>query len=120
MTALVRVQGRPLGLIANDCHHLGGAIVAPAADKLSAFLRLCQERGLPIVSLCDTTGFMVGPEAEKEATVTRFSRLFIDAAALTVPFGTAIVRKGYGLGAQAMAAGSSTPSSRPPTRAARP
>ncbi|MGF6883073.1 acetyl/propionyl-CoA carboxylase alpha subunit [Nocardia sp. GAS34] len=106
VTALVRVEGRPFGLIANDCHHLGGAIDAPAADKLGAFLRLCQLHGLPIVSLCDTPGFMVGPEAEKEATVTRFSRLFIDAAALTVPFGTVIVRKGYGLGAQAMAAGS--------------
>ncbi len=106
VTALVRVQGRPFGLIANDCHHLGGAIDAPAADKLSAFLRLCDAHGLPIVSMCDTPGFMVGPEAEKDATVTRFSRLFIDAAALTVPFGTVIVRKGYGLGAQAMAAGS--------------
>jgi len=106
VTALVRVQGRPFGLIANDCHHLGGAIDAPAADKLGAFLRLCQAHGLPIVSLCDTPGFMVGPEAEKEGTVTRFSRLFIDSAALTVPFGTVIVRKGYGLGAQAMAAGS--------------
>ena len=106
VTALARFEGRPFGLIANDCHHLGGAIDAPAADKLGAFLRLCQAHGLPIVSLCDTPGFMVGPEAEKEATVTRFSRLFIDAAALTVPFGTVIVRKGYGLGAQAMAAGS--------------
>ncbi|WP_067664979.1 acetyl-CoA carboxylase family protein [Nocardia miyunensis] len=106
VTALVRFEGRPFGLIANDCHHLGGAIDAPAADKLGAFLRLCQSHRLPIVSLCDTPGFMVGPEAEKDATVTRFSRLFIDSAALTVPFGTVIIRKGYGLGAQAMAAGS--------------
>lgn len=106
VTALVRVAGRPFGLIANDCHHLGGAIDAPAAEKLSAFLRVCGEHGLPIVSLCDTPGFMVGPEAEKEATVTKFSRLFIDSAALDVPFGTIILRKGYGLGAQAMAAGS--------------
>ncbi|MEU1427806.1 carboxyl transferase domain-containing protein [Nocardia sp. NPDC005746] len=106
VTALVRVEGRPFGLIANDCHHLGGAIDAPAADKLSAFLRLCGAHGLPIVSLCDTPGFMVGPEAEAHATVTKFSRLFIDAAALDVPFGTVILRKGYGLGAQAMAAGS--------------
>ncbi|QLY33532.1 ATP-grasp domain-containing protein [Nocardia huaxiensis] len=106
VTALVRVEGRPFGLIANDCHHLGGAIDAPAADKLSAFLRMCGEHGLPIVSLCDTPGFMVGPEAEQHATVTKFSRLFIDSAALDVPFGTVILRKGYGLGAQAMAAGS--------------
>ncbi|WP_062981988.1 acetyl-CoA carboxylase family protein [Nocardia anaemiae] len=106
VTALIRVEGRPFGLIANDCHHLGGAIDAPAADKLSAFLQLCNAHGLPIVSLCDTPGFMVGPEAEKQATVTKFSKLFIDSAALTVPLGTVIIRKGYGLGAQAMAAGS--------------
>ncbi|MFC8046201.1 carboxyl transferase domain-containing protein [Nocardia sp. NPDC057353] len=106
LTALARFEGVPFGVIANDCTHLGGAIDAPEADKLSMFLRLCQAHRLPIVSLCDTPGFMVGPEAEKQATVTRFSRLFVDAAALTVPFGTVIVRKGYGLGAQAMAAGS--------------
>ncbi|MFG1793557.1 carboxyl transferase domain-containing protein [Nocardia sp. NPDC049149] len=106
VTALIRVEGHPYGLIANNCHHLGGAIDAPAADKLSSFLRLCESYGLPIVSLCDTPGFMVGPDAEKDATVTKFSRLFIDAAALSVPWGTVIVRKGYGLGAQAMAAGS--------------
>ncbi|MFE7744602.1 carboxyl transferase domain-containing protein [Nocardia sp. NPDC057455] len=106
VTALIRVEGRPFGLIANNCHHHGGAIDAPAADKLSMFLRLCDTHGLPIVSLCDTPGFMVGPDAEKDGTVTKFSRLFIDSAALTVPLGTVIVRKGYGLGAQAMAAGS--------------
>ncbi|MEV4123860.1 carboxyl transferase domain-containing protein [Nocardia sp. NPDC049707] len=106
VTALIRVEGRPFGLIANDCHHLGGAIDAPAADKLSAFLRLCDAHGLPVISLCDTPGFMVGPEAEKQATVTKFSKLFIDSAALTVALGTVIIRKGYGLGAQAMAAGS--------------
>ncbi|WP_084654352.1 carboxyl transferase domain-containing protein [Nocardia altamirensis] len=106
VTALIRVEGHPYGLIANNCHHLGGAIDAPAADKLSSFLRLCESYGLPVVSLCDTPGFMVGPDAEKDATVTKFSRLFIDAAALSVPWGTVIVRKGYGLGAQAMAAGS--------------
>ncbi|WP_067822399.1 acetyl-CoA carboxylase family protein [Nocardia inohanensis] len=106
VTALIRIEGRPFALIANNCHHLGGAIDAPAAEKLSAFLNLCAAHHLPIVSLCDTPGFMVGPEAEKDATVTKFSRLFIDAAALDVPFGTVILRKGYGLGAQAMAAGS--------------
>ncbi|WP_280236747.1 acetyl-CoA carboxylase family protein [Nocardia cyriacigeorgica] len=106
VTALMRVEGRPFGVIANDCHHLGGAIDAPAADKLSAFLRLCDTNNLPIVSLCDTPGFMVGPDIEKEGVVTRFAKLFIDTAALTVPFGTIILRKGYGLGAQAMAAGS--------------
>jgi acetyl-CoA carboxylase carboxyltransferase component len=106
VTALVRVEGRPFGLVANNTEHLGGAIDATAADKLAAFLTLCDSFGLPVVSLCDTPGFMVGPEAETEASVTRFSRLFIVGARLHVPIGTIILRKGYGLGAQAMAAGS--------------
>jgi acetyl-CoA carboxylase carboxyltransferase component len=106
VTALVRVEGHPFGLIANNTQHLGGAIDATAADKLAAFLTLCDAFGLPVVSLCDTPGFMVGPQAETEASVSRFSRLFIVGARLRVPIGTIILRKGYGLGAQAMAAGS--------------
>jgi acetyl/propionyl-CoA carboxylase alpha subunit len=106
VTALVRVEGVAYGLLANSSHHLGGAIDAEAADKLTDFLVLCQAFGLPMISLCDTPGFMVGPDAEKEAAVRRFSRLFIHAARLTVPLGAIIVRKGYGLGAMAMAGGS--------------
>ncbi|MBJ8345443.1 carboxyl transferase domain-containing protein [Antrihabitans sp. YC2-6] len=106
VTALVRVEGVPYALIANSGHHLGGAIDAEASDKLGDFLALCEAFRLPVVSLCDTPGFMVGPEAEKEATVRRFGRLFVVGARLTVPFGTIILRKGYGLGAMAMAAGS--------------
>jgi acetyl/propionyl-CoA carboxylase alpha subunit len=106
VTALVRVEGAPFGLLANSSHHLGGAIDAEAADKIADFLTLCDSAGLPIISLCDTPGFMVGPDAEVEAAVRRFSRLFIIGARLTVPFGMIILRKGYGLGAMAMAAGS--------------
>lgn len=106
VTALVRVEGVAYGLIANSSHHLGGAIDAEAADKVGDFLTLCQSFGLPVVSLCDTPGFMVGPEAEKDAAVRRFGRMFIVGAQLTVPFGMIILRKGYGLGAMAMAGGS--------------
>lgn len=106
VTALIRVEGVSYGLIANSSHHLGGAIDAEAADKMADFLTLCESFGLPLVSLCDTPGFMVGPNAEAEATVRRFSALFIVGARLTVPFGTIILRKGYGLGAMAMAGGS--------------
>ena len=106
VTALVRVEGVPFGLLANSSHHLGGAIDAEAADKMADFLTLCESAGLPIISLCDTPGFMVGPDAEVEAAVRRFSRLFIVGARLTVPFGMVILRKGYGLGAMAMAGGS--------------
>jgi acetyl/propionyl-CoA carboxylase alpha subunit/acetyl-CoA carboxylase carboxyltransferase component len=106
VTALVRVDGVAFGLVANSSHHLGGAIDAEAADKMADFLTLCDSAGLPIISLCDTPGFMVGPDAEVDAAVRRFSRLFIVGARLTVPFGMVILRKGYGLGAMAMAGGS--------------
>src|SRR3954471_17240746 len=106
ITALARVEGAPLGVIANVPTHLGGAIDADAADKAARFLQLCDAHRLPVVSLCDTPGFMVGPESEKTATVRHFSRLFVVGANLSVPIGTVVVRKAYGLGAQAMAGGS--------------
>ncbi|MGY1848490.1 carboxyl transferase domain-containing protein [Blastococcus sp. SYSU DS1021] len=106
VTALVRIDGRPMGLVANNPAHLGGAIDADAADKMARFLQLCDAHGLPVVSLCDTPGFMVGPESERDATVRHFSRLFVIGAHLSVPVITVVLRKGYGLGAQAMAAGS--------------
>ncbi|WP_435202560.1 carboxyl transferase domain-containing protein [Janibacter sp. GS2] len=105
VTALVRVEGRPMGLVANNPHHLGGAIDTPAADKLARFLQLCDAHGLPVVSLCDTPGFMVGPEHERTATVRHFARLFVIGSHLRVPMVTVVLRKAYGLGAQAMAAG---------------
>jgi acetyl-CoA carboxylase carboxyltransferase component len=106
ITAFIRIEGRPLGLLANNPMHLGGAIDAPAGDKAARFMQLCDAFDLPMISLCDTPGFMVGPEAEKQATVRHVSRLFVAAASLTVPFFSVVLRKGYGLGAQAMAAGS--------------
>lgn len=106
VTALVRVEGAPYGLIANSTHHLGGAIDAEAADKTGDFLTLCESFQLPVISLCDTPGFMVGPDAETQAAVRRFGRMFVLGARLTVPLGMIILRKGYGLGAMAMAGGS--------------
>ncbi|EYT58662.1 carbamoyl-phosphate synthase large subunit [Dietzia sp. UCD-THP] len=106
VTALVRIEGRPMGLVANNPRHLGGAIDTPAADKLARFLQLCDAHGLPVVSLCDTPGFMVGPDHERTATVRHFARLFVIGAHLRVPIVTVVLRKAYGLGAQAMAAGS--------------
>lgn len=105
ITALVRVEGRPMGLIASNPAHLGGAIDRDAADKAARFLQLCDAHGLPVVSLCDTPGFMVGPDAERTATVRHFSRMFVVGANLRVPLVTIVLRKGYGLGAQAMAGG---------------
>jgi acetyl-CoA carboxylase carboxyltransferase component len=106
VTALARVEGRPLGVIANNPLHLGGAIDADGADKAARFMQLCDAFDLPIVFLCDTPGIMVGPEVEKTALVRHVSRMFVTGGSLTVPFLTVVLRKGYGLGAQAMAGGS--------------
>jgi acetyl-CoA carboxylase carboxyltransferase component len=106
VTALARVAGRPLGIVANDNGHLAGAIDSDGADKAARFLQLCDAFDVPLLFLCDTPGIMVGPEAETTGLVRHASRLFVTGASLTVPFGTIILRKGYGLGAQAMAGGS--------------
>jgi acetyl-CoA carboxylase carboxyltransferase component len=105
-TALARIEGQAIGIVANDCRHLGGAIDADGADKAARFLQLCDAFALPVLFLCDTPGFMVGPEAERTALVRHVSRMFVTGANLDVPFMTIILRKGYGLGAQAMAGGS--------------
>ena len=104
-TALARIGGRPVGLLANNPAHLGGAIDADAADKAARFMQLCNAHGLPLVSLVDTPGFMVGPDTEATAQVRHVSRMFIAAAHLRVPYLSVVLRKGYGLGAMAMTAG---------------
>ena len=106
VTCLIRIEGRAFGLMANNPHHLGGAIDADAADKAARFMQLCEAYGLPILSLCDTPGFMVGPDVEKTAQVRHVSRMFVTAASLSVPFFAVVLRKGYGLGAQSMTGGS--------------
>ncbi|MBW2629722.1 MAG: carbamoyl-phosphate synthase large subunit, partial [Deltaproteobacteria bacterium] len=106
VTALARVEGKPVGIIANDPKHLGGAIDGEAADKASRFMTLCSTFGIPLVFLCDTPGFMVGPAAEETGLVKRAAKLFTTGASLEVPFCTIVLRKGYGLGAQSMAGGS--------------
>jgi acetyl-CoA carboxylase carboxyltransferase component len=104
-TALARIEGRPVGLMANNPLHLGGAIDADAADKAARFMQLGNVHSLPIVSLVDTPGFMVGPAMEARAQVRHVSRLFVTAANLRVPFFSVVLRKGYGLGAMGMTAG---------------
>ena len=106
VTALVRIEGRPLGVVANNPSHLAGAIDSDGADKAARFMQLCDAFDLPILFLCDTPGIMVGPEVEKTALVRHASRMFVTGASLSVPFFTIVLRKGYGLGAQAMAGGS--------------
>ncbi|HUQ03753.1 MAG TPA: carboxyl transferase domain-containing protein [Kofleriaceae bacterium] len=105
VTCLVRIGGQPVGLVASDTTHLAGAIDGDAADKAARFLQLCDAFRLPVVSLVDTPGFMVGPQAETTALVRRTSRLFVAAASLTVPFFAVVLRRGFGLGAQALTGG---------------
>lgn len=105
ITGFVRFEGRPMGLIANDPRFLGGAIDADGASKAARFMQLCDAFDLPLLSLCDTPGFMVGPDAEKTAPVRHGSRMFVAAGAMQVPILAIVLRKGYGLGAQAMTGG---------------
>jgi acetyl/propionyl-CoA carboxylase alpha subunit/acetyl-CoA carboxylase carboxyltransferase component len=104
--ALIRIEGRPLGLMANNPKVLGGAIDSDGSDKAARFLQICEAFDLPVLSLSDTPGMMVGPEIEKTALVRHCSRLFIIGANLTVPLLSVILRKSYGLGAIAMTGGS--------------
>ena len=105
ITGLARIEGHPVGIVANDPSHLAGAIDNDAAKTFAHHMRLCSEWGMPVLSLCDTPGFMVGPDAEAEGLVRSAGELFRAAADLEVPLATIVTRRGYGLGAQAMAAG---------------
>jgi acetyl-CoA carboxylase carboxyltransferase component len=105
VTAFIRIEGQPMGLIANNPQHLAGAIDSDAADKAARFMQLCDGFDIPLLILCDTPGMMVGPEVEKTALVRHCCRLFLIGANLTVPHVVIVLRKSYGLGAQAMAGG---------------
>lgn len=105
ITAFIRIEGRPMGLIANNPRTISGAIEAEGADKAARLMQICNAYGLPIISLCDTPGFMVGPDIEARAQVRHVCRMFVIGSHLTVPYFTVVLRKGYGLGAMAMARG---------------
>ncbi len=106
ITALARIEGIAVGVIGNNPNHLAGAIDSDGADKAARFMQLCDAFDIPIISLCDTPGMMVGPEVEATALVRHCSRLFVAGANITVPYITVVTRKAYGLGAQAMMGGS--------------
>ncbi len=105
ITGLIRIEGKPFGLIANNCGHMAGAIEAEGADKAARLMQLCDVHGLPILSLVDTPGFMVGPDIEQRAQVRHVCRMFVVGSHLTVPYFSVVLRRGYGLGAMAMAKG---------------
>ena len=106
ITGFMRLEGKPIALIANDCQHLGGAVDATSAEKAGQFISTCNEHKIPIVSLADTPGFMVGVESEREGAVRKMGSLFNSGANISVPLVAIFLRKGYGLGAMAMVGGS--------------
>ncbi len=108
ITAFIRIEGKPLGLIANNPFHLAGAIDSDGADKGARFMQLCDAFDIPIVSLMDCPGIMVGPDAERTALVRHSLRMFNAGANLSVPLFGVVVRKAYGLGVLAMCGASST------------
>jgi acetyl-CoA carboxylase carboxyltransferase component len=105
LTALIRIEGRAIGLVANNPMHLAGAIDSDGADKAARFIMLCDAFDIPLLYLCDTPGIMVGPEIEKTALVRHSSRMFLAGANVQAPFLKIILRKAYGLGAIAMSGG---------------
>jgi len=105
VTAFARIEGRPIGIVANNPQHLAGAIDADDADKAARFMQLCDAFDIPMLALVDTPGFMVGPAAERRALVRHTARMFVTCASLTVPFFVVVLRKGYGLGAMAIGGG---------------
>ena len=105
VTALIRLEGRTVGVMANDPKHLSGAVDSDGSDKGARFMQLCDAYDIPMVNLCDTPGIMVGPEAEKTALVRHAARMFLTSCNMTVPYFTIVLRKAYGLGQSAMAGG---------------
>lgn len=105
VAGFLRIEGKPFGVIANNCKHMAGAIEAEDADKAARLMQLCNAHGLPMLSLIDTPGFMVGPDVEKRAHVRRVCRMFVVGSHMTVPYFAVVLRRGYGLGAMAMAKG---------------
>ena len=107
VTALIRIEGHPVGIIANNNEHLGGAVDSPGADKLCRFAQLCDAFNIPILVLSDTTGMMVGPDVERTGLARKCNNIFVTLANVQTPKFCLILRKSYGLAAQAMQTGSS-------------
>ena len=106
LTGFIRIEGYPIAVLASDCKHLGGAVDSEASEKAADFLNICSDKKIPITSFVDTPGFMVGPDSEQEGAVRRMASLFKAGAKLETPLAAIFLRKGYGLGAQALVGGS--------------
>ncbi|GBG25616.1 Pyruvate carboxylase [Hondaea fermentalgiana] len=105
VTAFIRVEGWPVGVLANQPSHLSGALDGDSCAKAADFLTLCETHRLPVVNLIDTPGFIVGQEFERTGLVKHCARLFKVTSTMTTPYMSIVLRKSYGLGAMAMAGG---------------
>ena len=97
ITALGRLDGRPVGILASDPNHYAGGLTADASDKLSRFVDLCDQFHLPVANLVDQPGFVIGTESERAGTIRRGARALFAAYQATVPWCSILVRKVYGV-----------------------
>lgn len=97
VVGLGRFNGHPVGIIANDTKHHGGAVNASASEKMMRFVDLCDTFHLPVVNLVDNPGFLIGTEAEQEGTVRLGSRALMAVYQATVPWVSIIIRRCYGV-----------------------
>jgi len=105
VVAFARLDGRPVGFIANQPMQAAGMIDAKAAEKAAHFIAVCDAFGLPLVYLIDVPGFHIGPDAEATSLARRCGRMMFELGCATVPRISVVMRKGYGLGFCAMAGG---------------
>jgi len=97
ITALARLEGRPVGVLASDSAHYGGGLTADASDKMARFVDLCDQFHLPVVNMVDQPGFVVGLESEKAGTIRHGARALFAVGQATVPWCSILVRKVYGI-----------------------
>lgn len=99
ITGLARANGHPIGVLANDCHFAGGAMTAEGAQKVRRFIDFCDTFHLPILSLVDEPGFMIGPDAERAGTIRYGMQALFAASQSEVPWLAILVRKAFGVAA---------------------
>ncbi|MCZ6728470.1 MAG: propionyl-CoA carboxylase [SAR324 cluster bacterium] len=97
IVALARLNGQPVGVVANDCRYYAGAMTAAAAQKVRRFIEFCETFHLPIVNFVDEPGFMIGVEAEQAATIRYGTAAVLAAASCTLPWASVVVRKVFGV-----------------------
>ncbi len=97
ITALARLNGVPVGVLANDCTRIAGAMDANACRKLKRFVEFCEQFHLPVISFVDEPGFMIGLQAEQDGTIRAGAEALTTVATTTVPWASVVMRKSMGL-----------------------